>query len=212
MAKKPVKKMAAGGSFSEAFRAARKGGEKTFTWKGKSYTTELAGEKPAAKPAAKASTPAAKPAAKPAGFGSSRPSAPGGFAGTAPKKDKPEAPSSGQANRSAYKAMMAESDAIRSKESQKTSAGRAVDFLAKGDPKTRGLPAGKRFSAAFNDSMRSDAPKPKPPAKTVIDLNPFPSKGEAETARAKATATRNKVTGRPGQALKRGGKVKKKYM
>jgi len=45
MAKKPVKKMAAGGSFSEAFRAARKGGEKTFTWNGNSYTTKSAPRK-----------------------------------------------------------------------------------------------------------------------------------------------------------------------
>ena len=37
------------GSFKEAFAAARKAGEGTFTWKGKKYTTELAS---AAKPAA----------------------------------------------------------------------------------------------------------------------------------------------------------------
>lgn len=42
-------------SFSAAFAAARKDGDKTFTWKGKSYTTQLASEKKAApaRPAAK---------------------------------------------------------------------------------------------------------------------------------------------------------------
>jgi hypothetical protein len=66
------------GSFKEAFAAARKDSSKpkTFTWRGKSYTTELASEKPKAAtrstptraatpakaqtPAAKAQTPAAK--------------------------------------------------------------------------------------------------------------------------------------------------------
>lgn len=44
-------------SFKDAFKAARKAGQGTFTWQGKKYTTEMAGEKKAA-PAA-----AAKPAA-----------------------------------------------------------------------------------------------------------------------------------------------------
>lgn len=35
-------------SFKEAFAAARKGGDKTFTWEGKRYTTELASEGPKA--------------------------------------------------------------------------------------------------------------------------------------------------------------------
>lgn len=35
-------------SFGAAFAAARKDGDKTFTWKGKSYTTQLASEKKAA--------------------------------------------------------------------------------------------------------------------------------------------------------------------
>ena len=44
-------------SFGAAFKAARTSGDKTFTYNGKSYTTQLAGDsKPAAKPAAKAST------------------------------------------------------------------------------------------------------------------------------------------------------------
>lgn len=52
-------KPAAGGSFGSAFAAARKAGDKTFTWRGKSFTTEMAGEKkaaPARSPAAAAAT------------------------------------------------------------------------------------------------------------------------------------------------------------
>jgi hypothetical protein len=54
-------------SFKEAFASARKGGDKTFTWNGKKYTTEMAGEKKAApkaepaKPAAKTETKVEKP-------------------------------------------------------------------------------------------------------------------------------------------------------
>ena len=41
-----------GKSFSQAFREARKSGQDTFTWNGKKYTTEMAGEKkPSAAPA-----------------------------------------------------------------------------------------------------------------------------------------------------------------
>ena len=39
-------------SFKDAFKAARKAGDSTFTWQGKKYTTEVAGEKKSAKPAA----------------------------------------------------------------------------------------------------------------------------------------------------------------
>jgi len=41
-------------SFGQAFKAARAAGDKTFDWNGKSYTTQIAGEKPMA-PRAKAS-------------------------------------------------------------------------------------------------------------------------------------------------------------
>ena len=47
-------------TFKEAFADARRAGNKTFMWQGKSYTTELAGAKKAASPKAepaKASTP-----------------------------------------------------------------------------------------------------------------------------------------------------------
>jgi hypothetical protein len=47
-------------SFKEAFASARKGGGKTFEWRGKKYTTELAKPKAAA-PAPKAAAPAPKP-------------------------------------------------------------------------------------------------------------------------------------------------------
>jgi len=45
-------------SFSAAFAAARKDGDKTFTWKGKSYTTQLASEKKAAPAPVRRSPPA----------------------------------------------------------------------------------------------------------------------------------------------------------
>ena len=43
--------------FKDAFREARSAGDKTFTWQGKKYTTEMAGAKPPAAPTASA-TPA----------------------------------------------------------------------------------------------------------------------------------------------------------
>lgn len=63
---------ASSGSFGSAFASARKAGDKTFTWKGKSYTTELASEKKAAPKAAApvkaapAKAAPAKPTAQPA--------------------------------------------------------------------------------------------------------------------------------------------------
>ena len=53
-------------SFKEAFASARKGGEKTFEWNGKKYTTDVAKPKAAAPKAAapKADVPAEKPKAK----------------------------------------------------------------------------------------------------------------------------------------------------
>ena len=47
-------------AFKEAFRDARSAGDKSFTWQGKKYTTEMAGAKP------KTSTPAPAPAPEPA--------------------------------------------------------------------------------------------------------------------------------------------------
>jgi glucan-binding YG repeat protein len=49
-------------SFKEAFASARKGGDKSFEWQGKKYTTELAKPKAAA-PAPKAAAPTPKAAA-----------------------------------------------------------------------------------------------------------------------------------------------------
>jgi hypothetical protein len=50
-------------SFKEAFASARKGGDKSFEWQGKKYTTELAKPKAAA-PAPKAAAPAPTPKPK----------------------------------------------------------------------------------------------------------------------------------------------------
>ena len=44
-------------NFGAAFNAARKAGEKTFMFKGKEYTTEMAKPKPKAKPAARKKLP-----------------------------------------------------------------------------------------------------------------------------------------------------------
>lgn len=51
-------------SFKSAFASARKAGKKTFTWEGKSYTTELASDKSSAPSSSK--RPAAKPSSAPA--------------------------------------------------------------------------------------------------------------------------------------------------
>ncbi len=51
-------------SFGAAFAAARKGGNKTFTWNGKSYTTQLASEKKAAPTPVRRAAPAPTPATK----------------------------------------------------------------------------------------------------------------------------------------------------
>jgi hypothetical protein len=55
-------------SFKQAFASARSGGDKTFTWQGKSYTTELASSKPTPKaeaPAPKTETKATPKAEAP---------------------------------------------------------------------------------------------------------------------------------------------------
>jgi hypothetical protein len=60
-----------GQSFGAAFAAARKAGDKTFSWKGKSFTTQMAGEKK--------SSPASAPATKTKDYAPK-----GGFKGSAP--------------------------------------------------------------------------------------------------------------------------------
>lgn len=47
-------------SFKEAFASARASGDKTFSWNGKKFTTELASSKPASKPVAPATEGAPK--------------------------------------------------------------------------------------------------------------------------------------------------------
>lgn len=54
--------MSDAGSFGSAFKAARSSGDKTFTWRGTSYTTKTAGDKPSA-PIKRAAPTASKPAA-----------------------------------------------------------------------------------------------------------------------------------------------------
>ena len=64
----PKKLSSNGSSFRAAFADARKSGDSTFMWNGKSFNTKLASDAPAKKapaPAAKPSTPALMPAAKP---------------------------------------------------------------------------------------------------------------------------------------------------
>ena len=64
---KPISSGAAPTSFGASFAAARKAGDKTFTWKGKSFTTEVAGEKKAAPaPVRRAPATETKKAAAPA--------------------------------------------------------------------------------------------------------------------------------------------------
>lgn len=106
-----AKPMAGRSSFGAAFAAARKAGDKTFTWRGKSFTTEMAGEKksaparraPAASAAptktqaapAKASipAPARAVAAKAAGYSAAfqRQDGRAGFAKSVPKAEAPKA-------------------------------------------------------------------------------------------------------------------------
>ena len=61
-------KPGAGMSFKSAFAAARKAGDKTFTWNGKSFTTQVKGEgaPKVSRPAPKVSRPAPKTESKPA--------------------------------------------------------------------------------------------------------------------------------------------------
>jgi len=64
---KPASGSAAPASFGASFAAARKAGDKTFTWKGKSFTTEVAGEKKSAPaPVRRAPATETKKAAAPA--------------------------------------------------------------------------------------------------------------------------------------------------
>lgn len=68
IASKTKQGMSDSGSFGSAFKAARSSGDKTFTWRGTSYTTDLASDKPKrSAPAPTRSTSArATPAAAPA--------------------------------------------------------------------------------------------------------------------------------------------------
>ena len=124
-------------SFGAAFAAARKDGDKTFTWRGKSYTTQLASEKKAAPaPVRRAPAPEAKKATA-----SATPA-------SAPKKV--EAPSMKGAFERAQAA---------SKPAPITSVGAAPRLL---DSRTKGTPAPTyaQQRAAKLESMRRDAEAP----------------------------------------------------
>ena len=167
-------KMAAGGSFSEAFRAARKAGKSDFSWNGKKYTTEMKGE---AKTPPKATAPTSAPAstpAKPSRFSTSP-------SNRTPAPVKPEAPSYGQSNLAAYRRMMDESAAGQRKQAEADAAARAA--------RTRAIR--ETNQKKDRDSMTDAAAR-------------------AEEARKRAQATRNAVSGRPGQAKAKGGKIKAK--
>lgn len=88
-------KLSDAGNFGSAFRAARNAGDKTFTWRGKSYTTEMAGERPAARPAARPATGGGnKP---PAAAGRGTPPAPAtGGRGTPPTAGRGTPPATGR--------------------------------------------------------------------------------------------------------------------
>lgn len=62
----PAAKTGSSGSqtFAQAFRAAREGGGKTFTWRGKSYSTKMAGGGGSSRATPRANTPAKPPAPK----------------------------------------------------------------------------------------------------------------------------------------------------
>jgi hypothetical protein len=220
-------KMAAGGSFSEAFRTARKGGDKTFTWRGKSYTTELAGEKPAAKssapaakPAAKSSAPAAKPAAKPA----------------------PRTPT-GLDNYDAFKTMTGRTntEANKAKDAEKRDTYTNLNRARLRDIRTEGNRADMRRDTVARSKQFRPASAPSASGETPYQMARSVSGAskrdelaarydapESKEIRRKMTRKQfvnanlpkddatltpgRKVTGRPGQALKRGGKVKKKYV
>jgi hypothetical protein len=77
-------------SFSAAFRAARKDGDKTFMWKGKSFTTEMAGEKKSAPPPVRRA-PASPAKAAPASPAKASASTTTAATPSTPKKDNPPA-------------------------------------------------------------------------------------------------------------------------
>jgi hypothetical protein len=136
------KPMAGRSSFGAAFAAARKAGDKTFTWRGKSFTTEMAGEKKSAPAKAAAPARAAAPAktqaaparasipaparavaAKAAGYSAAfqRQDGRAGFSKSAPKAEVPKAEAPKAAPKSAPKG-----DAVKRVQSSATAGSRSL--------------------------------------------------------------------------------------
>ena len=190
MAKPPTKKMASGGkvysgTFGEAFRAAKKDGVSDFKWTGKkgmTYTTETEAEKTArGKKAAPAQAAPTKAAAPPARRGL-------GEGGGRPAPRKPEAPSSGQANQSAYKDMMAKDAQMRRDT----------------------LKAGADAQKAKNDKYYADreAQRQRDNNRPPISLRKWTEDRLGITAKSKEAAAKRAAGGKA-----KGGKVtKKKYV
>ena len=129
-------------SFKDAFRSARSAGDKTFTWKGKSYSTSVAS---AAKPAAKPSTATSKPAPK----AEAKPTA-------APAKATPKTESKPAAKATAPSRLAAPAPRSKSFYQAKTPGAAAAEFkTSKPTAKPAAKPEGKRNIDRFNlDKVR----------------------------------------------------------
>ena len=181
-------------SFGEEFSAARKAGMKTFEYKGKKYTTEMA--KPAAKPAA-VSTPAAKPAAvstpaaKP--VAASTPAAKPVAAKPVPPKPavvaKPSVTTTASPKptmaASSYKTAQERSRAAMARENAADAIKRAA-LKKEGDARVR-----QRFNRPDKEYYPRTAPRPTPPVLSNKD-----SRAPAVGAEAKAKRARLDNQGR----------------
>jgi hypothetical protein len=149
-------------TFKEAFAAAREGKQATFTWKGKSYSTQLKGEeagksqRPKARPKAAGAT---RPKARPGGKPSVMSEAPA--QGTAPKTDAKISMASATANRPVVRAAS-----------------------VKAVPDTEKPPA----KGGYSDRNPTYVPKPKVAAKTPnrADVAPKPTGKRAEAPKTAA--------------------------
>jgi hypothetical protein len=174
-------------SFGEEFSAARKAGMKTFEYKGKKYTTEMAkpsAGKPAAKPAAAAAAKPAAPTPKPA---APTPKAAAPTPKPAAPTPKAVAPTPKAAAVAAKPTMAASSYKIAQ---ERTRAAFARDGAAdaikraalkkEGDARVR-----QRFNRPIKEDYPKTAPRPTPPVLSNKD-----SRAPAVGAEAKAKRAR----------------------